>query len=58
MLKNNKVNLEFQLDIIQIFNDASDSESKLAQDLVAIAVADDNIAEVERQQGAVDIFTY
>ena len=35
--------------LTKIFNDASDSDFKLAQDLVAIAVADDNIAEVERQ---------
>ena len=34
--------------LAKIFKDSSDSEFKLAQDLVAIAVADDNIAEVER----------
>lgn len=44
--------------LTKIFNDASDSDFKLAQDLVVITVAADNIAEVERQQGAVDIFTY
>ena len=36
--------------LTKIFNDASDSEFKLAQDLVAIAVADGNISDVERQE--------
>ena len=44
--------------LTKIFNDASDSDFKLAQDLVAIAVADGNISNVECLQGAVDIFTY
>ena len=36
--------------LAKIFKDSSDSEFKLAQDLVAIAVADGNISEVERQE--------
>lgn len=35
--------------LTKLFNDASDSEFKLAQDLVAIAVADGEISEAERQ---------
>lgn len=34
--------------LAKIFKDSSDSEFKLAQDLVAIAVADGNISDVER----------
>lgn len=36
--------------LVKIFRDSSDSEFKLAQDLVAIAVADGNISDVERQE--------
>ena len=36
--------------LAKIFRDSSDSEFKLAQDLVAIAVADGNISDVERQE--------
>ena len=36
--------------LAKIFKDSSDSEFKLAQDLVAIAVADGNISDVERQE--------
>ena len=36
--------------LVKIFKDTSDSEFKLAQDLVAIAVADGNISDVERQE--------
>ena len=35
--------------LTKIFNDASDTEFKLAQDLVAIAIADGKISEAERQ---------
>lgn len=35
--------------LAKIFNDASDSEFKLAQDLVAIAIADGEISDAERQ---------
>lgn len=35
--------------LTKIFNDASDSEFKLAQDLVAIAIADGEISEAERK---------
>lgn len=42
--------------LTKIFNDASDSEFKLAQDLVAIAVADGNISDVERLQRTFYIF--
>lgn len=35
--------------LAKIFNDASDSEFKLAQDLVAIAIADGEISEAERK---------
>ena len=34
--------------LAKIFKDSSDSEFKLAQDLIAIAVADGNISDVER----------
>ena len=34
----------------KIFKDTSDSEFELTQDLVAIAVADGNISDVERQE--------
>lgn len=36
--------------LAKIFKDSSDSEFKLAQDFVAIAVADGNISDVERLQ--------
>lgn len=36
--------------LAKIFRDSSDSAFKLAQDLVAIAVADGNISDVERQE--------
>lgn len=36
--------------LAKIFKDSSDSEFNLAQDLVAIAVADGNISDVERQE--------
>lgn len=36
--------------LVKIFKESSDSEFKLAQDLVAIAVADGNISDVERQE--------
>ena len=36
--------------LAKIFKDSSDSEFKLAQDLVAIAIADGNISDVERQE--------
>lgn len=36
--------------LAKIFKDSSDSEFKLAQDLVAIAVADGNISNVERNE--------
>ena len=36
--------------LAKIFKDSSDSEFKLAQDLVAIAVADGNISDIERQE--------
>ena len=36
--------------LAKIFKDSSDSEFKLAQDLVAIAVADGNISDTERQE--------
>lgn len=36
--------------LAKLFKDSSDSEFKLAQDLVAIAVADGNISDVERQE--------
>lgn len=36
--------------LAKIFKDSSDSEFKLAQDLVAIAVADGNISDVEYQE--------
>lgn len=36
--------------LAKIFKDSSDSEFKLAQDLVAIAVADGNISDVERKE--------
>ena len=36
--------------LTKLFNDASDSEFKLAQDLVAIAIADGEISEVERKK--------
>ena len=36
--------------LAKIFKDSSDSEFKLAQDLVAIAVADGNISDAERQE--------
>lgn len=36
--------------LVKIFKDSSDSEFKLAQDLVAIAIADGNISDVERQE--------
>lgn len=36
--------------LAKIFKDSSDSEFKLAQDLVAIAVADGNISDVERRE--------
>lgn len=36
--------------LAKIFKDSSDSEFKLAQDLVAIAVADGNISDVERNE--------
>lgn len=36
--------------LVKIFKNSSDSEFKLAQDLVAIAVADGNISDVERQE--------
>lgn len=36
--------------LAKIFKDSSDSEFKLAQDLVAIAVADSNISDAERQE--------
>lgn len=35
--------------LAKIFNDASDTEFRLAQDLVAIAIADGEISEVERK---------
>lgn len=35
--------------LTKIFNDASDTEFKLAQDLVAIAIADGEISEAERK---------
>ena len=35
--------------LTKIFNDASDTEFKLAQDLVAIAIADGEISDAERQ---------
>ena len=35
--------------LVKLFNDASDSEFKLAQDLVAIAIADGQISEAERK---------
>ena len=35
--------------LTKIFNDSSDSEFKLAQDLVAIAIADGEISEAERK---------
>ena len=35
--------------LTKIFNDASDAEFKLAQDLVAIAMADGEISEAERK---------
>lgn len=35
--------------LAKLFNDASDTEFKLAQDLVAIAMADGEISEVERK---------
>lgn len=35
--------------LAKIFNDASDAEFKLAQDLVAIAIADGEISEAERK---------
>lgn len=35
--------------LVKLFNDASDTEFKLAQDLVAIAMADGNISESERK---------
>lgn len=34
--------------LAKLFNDASDKEFKLAQDLVAIAIADGEISEAER----------
>lgn len=34
--------------LVKIFRDSSDSEYKFAQDLVAIAVANGNISNVER----------
>ena len=34
----------------KIFSNASDSEFKLAQDLVAFAIADGEISEAEREQ--------
>jgi len=36
--------------LTKIFNDASDTEFKLAQDLVAIAIADDEVSEKERKE--------
>ena len=36
--------------LAKIFKDSSDSEFKLAQDLVAIAIADGNISNTERQE--------
>ncbi len=36
--------------LAKIFKDSSDSEFKLAQDLVAIAVADGNISDVDRKE--------
>ena len=36
--------------LTKIFNDASDTDFKLAQDLVAIAIADDEISEEERKE--------
>ncbi len=36
--------------LAKIFKDSADSEFKLAQDLVAIAIADGNISDVERQE--------
>ena len=35
--------------LVKLFNDASDTDFKLAQDLVAIAVADGEISEAERK---------
>jgi uncharacterized tellurite resistance protein B-like protein len=35
--------------LVKIFNEASDTEFKLAQDLVAIAIADGEISEAEKQ---------
>jgi uncharacterized tellurite resistance protein B-like protein len=35
--------------LVRLFNDASDTDFKLAQDLVAIAVADGEISEAERK---------
>lgn len=35
--------------LVKLFNDASDSDFKLAQDLVAIAMADGEISEAERK---------
>lgn len=35
--------------LAKIFNDASDTEFKLAQDLIAIAIADGDISEAERK---------
>ena len=35
--------------LAKLFNDASDTEFKLAQDLVAIAIADGEISEAERK---------
>ena len=36
--------------LAKIFKESSDSEFKLAQDLVAIAIADGDISDVERQE--------
>ena len=36
--------------LVKLFKDSSDSEFKLAQDLVAIAVSDGNISDVERKE--------
>ena len=35
--------------LVKLFNDASDTDFKLAQDLVAIAIADGEISEAERK---------
>lgn len=35
--------------LAKLFNDAADTEFKLAQDLVAIAIADGEISEAERK---------